>query len=403
MRIALIAPPWYPVPPTAYGGIETVVDCLARGYTALGHEVVLFATGDSTCPVPRRGPFAAARSDDLGDALVELRHVVDAYNAAAEFDVVHDHTTLGALASPIIGPPIVVTAHGIFDECSSAAFTAISRRARVVAISAAQGSTAPVGVIDRVVHNGIDVESIPIGSGDGGHLAFLGRMSPSKGLLEAIAIARTVGIPLRIAAKVREPAEVDFLESAVRPMLGDGIEFLGEIDAAAKYELLGGARALLSPIRWLEPFGLVMVEALATGTPVLTTGLGAATEIVEHGRTGFIGCDADLVAAIDRLGSIDRADCRRAAVERFSLRRMAAEYVRMFVDLVDGTARRSSAMDADVDRRRTFEDLDAVVVGAQRQASGSEMESVDPQRGPFGQSGCEGDESLGNARVDAQQ
>jgi glycosyltransferase involved in cell wall biosynthesis len=182
-----------------------------------------------------------------------------------------------------------------------------------------------------VIHHGVDASMIPVGRGDGGYICFLGRMSPDKGVSTAIDVAVAAGIPLRIAAKMHETAEIDYFRQAVEPRLGPGVEYLGELRAEEKFALLGGALAMLNPIAWDEPFGMVMIESLATGTPVLTTGRGAAREIVVDGITGFIRASRrGLVAALALVGGLDRRACRRATEEHFSARRMAQDYAEVY-------------------------------------------------------------------------
>lgn len=343
MRVGIIAPPWVPVPPVRYGGTELMLDGLARGLAAAGHEVVLFATGDSTCPVERRWVHECAADVAMGASVPEIRHVVHAYAALADCDVIHDHTLVGALyAGRFPDLAVVTTNHGPFNAELCDVYAAAADRVPVIAISASQAATAPDSVwLAGVIHHGLDVDQFPVGHGDGGYLLFLGRMAPEKGARTAAAVARASGRRLLIAAKMREPLEQRYFDEQVRPLLGDGVEMLGEVGWDQKLELLGGAQALINPIRWPEPFGLVMIEALACGTPVLTFPEGAAPEIVDHGVTGFL-CDddADMLARVDELGDLDRAVCRAAAKERFSNERMAADHVELYRRLVSGDLRR---------------------------------------------------------------
>jgi glycosyltransferase involved in cell wall biosynthesis len=327
------------VPPPRYGGTEAVIDRLARGLADRGHEVLLCTTGDSTATVPRHALHDHAQIEQIGMIVPELCHVLDAHDAAAAADVVHDHTILGGLLADPDGPPTAVTHHGPFDDAFRRIFAAVAERATVVAISAAQAGGAAPGTIGRVIHHGIETDRIPVGDGSGGYLAFLGRITPAKGIAQAIAAARAAGIPLRIGAKCREPEERAYFDEVVRPRLGHGVEYLGELDGAEKYDLLGGAVALLNPIQWDEPFGLVMIESLATGTPVLTMRRGAAPEIVDDGRTGVLAGDtAELAAGLARVASLDRATCRAVAETRFSAARMVADHVQLYEDLVEGAA-----------------------------------------------------------------
>ena len=336
MRIALIAPPWVPVPPPLYGGTEAVVDRLARGFHAAGHDVVLFTTGDSTCPVPRQWLLERAEHLRMGAVVPELRHVIHAYEAAKGFDIVHDHTMVGPIyAERFPELTVVTTNHGPFNGELLDIYRAIAPTVSIIAISQSQASYAAELPIARVIHHGIATDEFPMGDGSGGYFLFLGRMAPDKGARRAALIARQAGVPLLIAAKMREPLEFEYYEEQVRPLLGGDVEYVGEVGGAQKLELLGGARALLNPIRWVEPFGLVMIEALACGSPVLTYNSGAAPEIVDHGVTGYICDDRDEMAeACQRVGDLDRRACRDAVQQRFSTERMVADHLDLFETLL---------------------------------------------------------------------
>ncbi|CAN7368816.1 glycosyltransferase family 4 protein [Pseudarthrobacter oxydans] len=337
MRIGLVAGPWIPIPPVTYGGIERVVDNLARGFVAAGHEVLLAAPSDSTCPVPLVAGMQDSAPHELGSTTSELSHVVRAYKSLGSVDIIHDHTMAGPLYvhSPQ-GTPVVTTIHGPLNAHAVDIYGAIARRrAAIIAISRDQASHAPEVPITRVIHHGMDVSSVPVGAGDGGYLCFVGRSCPDKGLLEAIMIAREAGMPLRIAVKMREPAELRYFHEAIEPLLGPNEHFVGEVDDATKYRLMGGALAFLNPIQWSEPFGLVMIEALATGTPVIGTKIGSAPEIVDHGRTGFLGKTRDLARFAGAAAGLDRAACRRVVAERFSVERMVGQHLRLFTELIE--------------------------------------------------------------------
>ncbi|GAA0804801.1 glycosyltransferase family 4 protein [Spirilliplanes yamanashiensis] len=332
MRVGLIAPPWVPVPPPAYGGTEAVVDNLARGLAALGHDVRLFTVGESTSPVPRSHLYPAAVRP-MGDSLLEAAHVLAAYRELRDADVIHDHTVLGALIGRHVGglPPIVVTHHGPYTPEAQRVFAEIARRARVVAISRSQARQARGVRIDDVILHGVDLVAHRPGPGDGGYAVFMGRMSPDKGVHRAVEIARRAGLPLRIVTKMWRPDERDYFERAVRPLLRPGDPRPGEEPPRRRVELLRHAVALLNPICWPEPFGLVMAEALACGTPVVGTPCGAAPEIVDHGLTGYLDDDDDALAgALRRVGGIDRRACRDAAERRFSADRMVADHLRLY-------------------------------------------------------------------------
>ena len=338
MRIGLVAGPWITVPPAAYGGTERVVDSLARGFAAAGHEVLLAAPSDSTCPVPRVARMRPSAPEELNLAKAELSHVARAYRGLGGVDIIHDHTLAGPLY--LHRPekiPVVTTIHCRLDAEAADIYGAIARKASVIAISRDQASHAPDVPVARVIHHGMDASSVPLGTGSGGYLCFVGRASPDKGLLEAVAIARQAGIPLRIAVKMREQDEVGYFRDVVAPILGPNEDFVGEVDDATKYRLMGDAVAFLNPIQWPEPFGLVMIEALATGTPVIGTAVGSAPEIVDHGTSGYLGEMDQLAGFVQRVAGLDRKACRRAVEERFSEERMVNDYLRLFTGLVGGT------------------------------------------------------------------
>lgn len=334
MRIAVIAPPWLAIPPSGYGGIELVLDNLCRGLADAGHEVLLYATGDSTCGVQLGWTYDTAIGVDRASPALELAHVMDGYAAAVDWgaDVVHDHTITGLVwADRHPGLPVVTTNHGPFERELAAVYQRIADRVPIIAISRHQASTAKRIPIAAVIHHGMDVDAVEAGGGRGGYALFLGRMSPDKGVHTAIHIARRAGIPLRIAAKMREQPEHEYFAERVRPLLGGDVEYVGEVGGDLKRRLLADAHCLVNPIAWPEPFGMVMVEALAAGTPVVGTPFGAAPEIVEEGITGYLRNDEDaLVTAISKAGYLDRAACRIAAKERFSMHRMAAEHVELY-------------------------------------------------------------------------
>jgi glycosyltransferase involved in cell wall biosynthesis len=333
MRIGIIAPPWLPVPPPAYGGTEAVIHGLALGLVRAGHDVVLFAHPASTCPVELRSALPEDTTHLIGLGSTELAHVLAAYAALEDVDVIHDHTLSGPLLAPArTTVPMVTTHHGAFDDACRRIFSEAARHGSVIAISHCQAAAAGDVPIAAVVHHGLDVADVPLGAGDGGYLAFLGRMVPEKGAHRAIAIARRAGMPLRIAAKMREPAEHAFFEAVVRPLLGGDVEYVGELGERDKFDLLCGATALLNPFDWPEPFGMVMLEALACGTPVVARRAGAAPEIVEHGTVGFLArSDHELVAAVPRVGELDRLTCRTWAAQRFSLELMAKAYEEQYL------------------------------------------------------------------------
>lgn len=339
MRIALIAPPWIAVPPSLYGGVERVLDALARALKKVGHEVVLFTTGDSTCPVERRFLFPVAQEERIGQGLPELRHVLAAYDDAAvlDADVVHDHTLFGPVyAQRFSELKVATTNHNPFDTRSEV-YARIVGQVPIVAVSHAQKAAAPDIPVARVIHHGLDLDDFAFGTGEGGYCLYLGRMAEFKGVHRAIVAARGAGMPIVLAGAPRGTSERIFFENTVKPLLSDDATYVGEVSHREKVPLLANAAALLFPICWNEPFGLVVIEALACGTPVLAFREGAVSELVENGRTGFLCRDEQQMSA--RLGeveSIDRVGCRRVAEERFSADRMAREHVELYELIASG-------------------------------------------------------------------
>ncbi|UVJ40029.1 glycosyltransferase family 4 protein [Arthrobacter sp. CJ23] len=336
MRIGLIAPPWLPIPPTGYGGTETAIHALAVSLQAAGHTVLLAAPSDSTCPVERLGGFAPAQRSEMGHTNAELPHVVRAYRELSDVDIIHDHTLAGPLYRHRPADiPVVCTIHSAITAALRPVYEAISRDVSLLAISQHQADTAPGVRIRRVIHHGLDTSAIPVGAGTGGYACFLGRIAPAKGVVEAIEVARRAGIRLKIAAKMSEREELDYFHSAVEPLLGANEEFLGEVDSAGKFALLGGAVALLNPLQWDEPFGLVMIEALASGTPVVATPRGAAPEIIDDGVTGFLGSGTEeLALALQRAAGLGRQSCRAAVESRFSAELMARRHAELFDEVL---------------------------------------------------------------------
>ncbi|CAN3128613.1 glycosyltransferase family 4 protein [Mycobacterium sp. smrl_JER01] len=336
LKVGLLAPPWAAVPPPNYGGTESVVCQLAQGLIAAGHEVLLYATGDSTAPVPIAYGMATAEWDRVGRGEVELPHVMGGYESLAGCDIIHDHTLLGpawALASGY--DRVVTTCHGPFSGELRAIYRRYGKRLPVVAISRDQAAQAPEITVDRIIHHGLDPDEYPQGAGNGDYLLFLGRMTPDKGVREAVLAARAAGQRLIIAAKTREPAERAYFDNVIVPLLTDDVHFAGEVGGDAKLALIGAAKALLNPIQWAEPFGLVMIEAMACGTPVIACPRGAAPEIVDIGSTGYLCSGNDeLVAAIHRVEHLNRDACRAAILQRFSTDRMVADHLALYREMV---------------------------------------------------------------------
>jgi glycosyltransferase involved in cell wall biosynthesis len=343
MRIGLVAPPWLPVPPSSYGGTEAVLDALARGLEAAGHDVLLYTTGDSTCPAPTEYTFRVAERPRLGRTVPEIYHALCAYEALADRDIIHDHTIAGLFVADRRGA-VVTTMHNAPTDELIKIYSAVQDRVAIVAISEDQASRVPDLRIASVIHHGLDPDAYSPGEGAGGFLLFLGRMSPDKGVHVAARAARAAGRRLLIGAKVEEPLEQDYFLKEVEPLLGRDVTYLGELDTATKGELLGQAEALLNPIRWPEPFGLVMIEALASGTPVLAFPEGAAPEIVEHGVSGFLCAnELEMVEALDNLHRLDRGECRRSFERRFTAERMVEDHLELYRRVLRGQRSGSNA------------------------------------------------------------
>ncbi len=349
LRIAQLAPPVERVPPERYGGTERVIAVLTEELVRRGHQVTLFASGDSQTSA-RLVPIVDIpvwRHPRYNDALPFLMMAVDlVYSQADEFDVIHNH--LGFPAFPrarVARTPTVTTLHGRLDIPEFEPLFTHFHDLPLISISDAQRAPLPHANWLATVHHGIDLRPFQFQPRAGTYLAFLGRISPEKGLDTAIQVACRAGMPLKIAARmplnIPDPeAQRDwrYYREVIEPLLKQpGIEYIGEVGDEAKSDFLGGAAALLFPIRWPEPFGLVMVEAMACGTPVIALRHGSAPEVVEHGVTGFVADDEDaMVRAIDRLGDIDRHACRRAAETRFSAAAMADRYEQVYQQVITG-------------------------------------------------------------------
>jgi glycosyltransferase involved in cell wall biosynthesis len=328
MRIALVCPVWFPVPPEAYGGTERVVALLADGLVDAGHDVALFASGDSQSRARLESVFHTAPSEWIGHTYWELQHALHAFGRADEFDVVHDHTgMLGLALGGLIPTPFCHTVHGPLDGQPGRMYEqvlALAPTAKLISISMNQRKPRPTFPWIGNCPNALDLSMYPFRRKPGGdYLVFLGRMSPDKGAHTAIQVARRAGRPLRIAGKCREPEEQAYFDHEIGPHLDDGIEYVGEVSHEEKCRLLAEAHAVLVPIEWDEPFGLVMVEAMASGVVPVALRRGSVPEVIEHGRTGLIADDLDgMVAAVEEVGTLDPLELRREAADRFSPDRM---------------------------------------------------------------------------------
>jgi len=341
MRIAQIAPLWERVPPPAYGGTELVVSVLTDELVRRGHEVTLFATGDSVtlahlepiCPEPLRLKGVLPPEGAVYEQ-IQLSHV---FQQASKFDIIHSHVGYPALPyANLTKTPVVHTLHGIFTPLFEQIFVQ-HRNQHFVSISNSQRRPDLHLNYVATVYNAIATERFQFypQPDEPPYLAFLGRMSIEKGPHLAIAIAKATGIPLKMAGKIDFDNE-NFFKQEVAPHIdGEQIQFLGEADHAMKNDLMGRAIATLFPITWQEPFGLVMAESMASGTPVIAMNLGAAPEVIAHGKTGFL-CDTveACVAAVQQIHTIDRAACRAHVEAHFRVERMVDGYEAVYETIV---------------------------------------------------------------------
>ena len=347
MRIAQVAPLFESVPPKYYGGTERVVSYLTEELVRQGHDVALFASGDS---VTQAKLVATTRRslrldkhcvDQLAPQMLMLERVVQ---SASSFDVIHFHVDyLHFPYSRRHNTAHLTTLHGRLDLPELVPLYREFHDMPVVSISSAQREPLPFANWLGTVHHGLPHDLYRFRAEAGEYLAFIGRVAPEKRVDRAIAIAKRVGLPLRIAAKV-DAVDREYFESIVEPLLDDPlVEYIGEIGDGEKQEFLGNAKVLLFPIDWPEPFGLVMIEAMACGTPVIALRRGAVPEIVEHGRTGFVVGDLDeAIAATERIGEISRQRCRELFEDRFTAARMASDYLALYESLLEMGERRAA-------------------------------------------------------------
>ena len=338
MRIAQVAPLAESVPPLLYGGTERVVAYLCDELVHMGHDVTLFASADSRTRATLQAEWPTALrlsecQDSLAPHVLMLEHVMQ---RAEEFDVIHFH--VAEMHFPMarrMPVPHVTTLHGRLDIPELAPLYREFSDVPVVSISAAQRIPLPHAGWAATVYHGLPTDLLSFHPAPGRYLAFVGRISPEKRVDRAIAIALACRQPLRIAAKV-DPADAAYFERDVRSLLDDPlIEYVGEIGEQDKDEFLGNASALLFPIDWPEPFGLVMIEALACGVPVVALRRGSVPEVIEHGATGFVVDTVDeAIEATRRVAQLDRRQCRAAFERRFTARRMAENYVRLYRKLI---------------------------------------------------------------------
>lgn len=347
MRIAQIAPLTESVPPQLYGGTERVVAFLTDELVRLGHDVTLFASGESTTSARLHASWPAALR--LGHACSDplVPHILmleDVAKRAGSFDILHFHVSqIHFSLARRLAVPHVTTTHGRLDMPELVPLYREFRDIPLVSISDAQRQPLPDAGWIATIHHGLPRTLLPFREGPGEYLAFVGRISPEKRVDRAIAIAAACHRPLKIAAKI-DPADRGYFEHEIRHLLDNPlVEFIGEIDEQQKAEFLGRAAALLFPIDWPEPFGLVMIEALACGTPVVAFRGGSVAEVVDHGVTGFVVDSLDeAVAATSRVDTLDRRRCRQIFERRFTAERMARDHIAVYQQLIGRAASTAS-------------------------------------------------------------
>jgi glycosyltransferase involved in cell wall biosynthesis len=352
LRIAMLAPPWISIPAPGYGGVESVVSALTETLVRRGHAVTLFCAPGSVSRADVVTLLDRTYPDEIERSLYEVDHVARAFDeidGASDhdrFDVVHDHCGFTGLAmANRLDTPLVHTLHGPFTAETAAFYARHGDKAALVGISRAQLSSAPPGLgAIPAIPNPIDLRAWPLQERKGDYLLWIGRMTPEKGPHRAIAAARAVDVPL-VLAGVIQPGQQAFFDREVAPHIdGERVRFVGEVGGSAKRSLFGRARGLLMPIRWNEPFGMVMVEALACGTPVIAFPEGAARELVIDGKTGFLVDDERAMGvAVGRLPQISARDCRAWVSQNCDVEVVAAAYERTYRSVALQTPARAVA------------------------------------------------------------
>ena len=332
MRIGVLAPPWLTVPPETYGGTELIVDILCRGFKEAGHEPILFASGDSTCPVELVSKIDQAEMPpDKYKEHIQIAAILEQADALG-LDIIHSHLEGFQPYATALDIPVVCTLHVNITE-QRRIFLQTNSAVRYVAVSENQGRSFPFGV--HVIHHGIELARYNLQREKEGYFAVFGEISRKKGADTAIRVCEESGKRVKIAGYV-PPLELDWFEKEVRSKVKLGsFDYLGPLGFEEKVKYLGAADAVLSPVRWDEPFGLVIIEAMACGTPVIGTRRGAVPELIEHGVTGFL-CDTEeeLVEAAERVHDLDPDDCRKHVEENFDSQRMVSEYIKLFEKIV---------------------------------------------------------------------
>lgn len=378
LRVAMVVPPYFEIPPEGYGGVESVVADLTDALVERGHQVTLVGAGANGTAADLVSVWPRPIPERLGEPMPEILHAALARRAVRDLaagpglDIVHEHTGAGplnAVAYAELGLPTVVTMHGPVDEDLHAFFKAVGKEIELVAISERQRELAPSLNWAGMVHNAISTDTFPFQPDKGEYGLFLGRFHPNKAPHLALEAAHAVGMPLVLAGKCAETIEKDYFEREIKPRLTSEDVVFGVADSKDKRRLLSEARCLLFPVQWEEPFGMVMIEAMACGTPVVALRGGAVPEVVVDGRTGYI-CDdpSELVGALRRLDRIDPEECRRRVAEHFDITGLGIAYEDVYRRVLSG---RQAGAEPQTRLRRGFVDLETGLErrhGRERQA-----------------------------------
>lgn len=337
LKIAIVATPWYPIPPPAYGGIESMCHLLVEGLVRRGHEVMLVGADRTQTSAHFIRTYRRAQGSRIGQSFPEVVHAAAAARAleGLDIDIVHDNSVAGPLLAFNRPIPTVVTAHGPVDGEIGEYYRLLSSRVSMVAISNAQRRMAPDLSWVETVYNAIDTDEYPFRTGKDDFVLWLGRMNPDKGAHLAIDIAREVGVRIVLAGKCTEPEEDRYFDEEIAPRLGRGVEWTGEADADRKKELLSHTKCLLFPLQWPEPFGIVMAEAMACGTPVVALNKGSVPEVVDNGVTGFVCDEIEAMSdAVAHVSEIDPYACRKRVEGLFNADVMVSGYESVFTRAV---------------------------------------------------------------------